>query len=148
MICTEHPQMHVVLEILLAARTFEKKAQVIFRPYGLTAAQFNVLNCLSDQPDGMRASDLARGLIVDRSNVTGMLKRMKKEGWLREIETERDRRQRVVGLSAKGLAVWTRCRHAYEQNLRAIESELTAEERLVCETALQKLAHKAAQSET
>ncbi len=41
-------------------------------------------NLLSDQPDGMRASDLARALIVDRSNVTGLIKRMKKDGLLKE----------------------------------------------------------------
>jgi DNA-binding MarR family transcriptional regulator len=136
--------MHVVLEVLSAARTFEKKAQVVFRPYGLTPAQFNVLNCLSGRPDGMRASDLALGLIVDRSNVTGMLKRMRKEGWLREIENQRDRRQRVVGLSAKGLAAWSRCNRAYEQSLRKLESELTPQERLVCGAALRKLSHGAA----
>jgi DNA-binding MarR family transcriptional regulator len=136
--------MHVVLEVLLAARTFEKKAQAIFRPYGLTPAQFNVLNCLSDQPDGMRASDLASGLIVDPSNITGLLKRMKKEGFLREIESQGDRRQRVVGLSPKGVSAWRRSRRAYERSLRALESELTAMELRVCGEALRKLARKAA----
>ena len=140
--------MHLVVEILLAARTFEKKAQLLFRPYGLTPAQFNVLNCLSDQPDGMRASDLARSLIVDPSNVTGMLKRMKKEGLVREIANPGDRRQHVVALSAKGLEAWTRCNRAYQRSLRALDSELTAHERLVGEAAVRKLAHKAADLET
>lgn len=137
--------MPIVLEILAAARTFEKKALVIFRPHGLTPAQFNVLNCLAGRPEGMRASDLARGLIVDPSNVTGMLQRMQKEGWLREIESRADRRQRVVGLSEKGVAAWSRCHRAYQRSLRALQSELSARELVVCQTALGKLVQKAAQ---
>ena len=72
--------MHLALQILTTAQALEKAAQRIFRPHGLTAAQFNVLSLLSDQPGGMRASELASALIVDPSNVTGLLKRMKKDG--------------------------------------------------------------------
>src|ERR1700689_436540 len=98
--------MHLALEVMAAAQAFQKSAHKLFEPYGLTPAQFNVLNLLSDQPDGLRASDLARALIVDPSNVTGLLKRMKKEGWLREIESAADRRERIVALSAKGQGAW------------------------------------------
>jgi len=95
--------MHLVLQVLAAAQALEKAGQRIFRSHGLTVAKFNVLNLLSDQPDGMRASDLARALIVDRSNVTGLIKRMKKDGLLQEVETAHDRRQHVVTLSPKAV---------------------------------------------
>jgi DNA-binding MarR family transcriptional regulator len=136
--------MHLVLEVLLAARALEKNAQILFRPFGLTTAQFNVLNCLSDQPDGVRASRLAQELIVDQSNVTGLLKRMKKEGLVTQVESPGDRRQHVVVLSSKGKNAWTRAYAAYERCLKTLDSELTAKERLLCETAVRKLAYSAA----
>jgi DNA-binding MarR family transcriptional regulator len=128
--------MHVVLEVLSTARVIERKAQIIFRAYGLTAAQFNVLNCLADQPHGMKASDLAQGLIVDPSNVTGMLRRMKKEGWLHEIENPKDLRQRVVTLSPKGLTTWKAAHSGYQSSLDLLSSGLTDRQRSTCVATL------------
>ena len=71
--------MQVVLRVFQTAQIFDKAAKRIFSPHGLTSAQFNVLNLLADQKDGLRASDLATSLIVDPSNVTGLLKRMSRD---------------------------------------------------------------------
>jgi DNA-binding MarR family transcriptional regulator len=137
--------MHLVLEVLTAAQAFQKSAHKLFEPFGLTPAQFNVLNLLSDQPAGLRASDLARALIVDPSNVTGLLKRMKKEGWLREIKSTTDGRERIVALSAKGRSAWSAARRPYERSLAALEAELAPPDRAVAEAVLRRLAAKAAE---
>jgi DNA-binding MarR family transcriptional regulator len=134
--------MHLVLRVLAAAQALEKSGQRIFRSHGLTVAKFNVLNLLSDQPDGMRASDLARALIVDRSNVTGLIKRMKKDGLLQEVETAHDRRQHVVTLSPKGRAAWSAADPAYEKGLAELVSGLSPANRKVAETVLQRLIAK------
>jgi DNA-binding MarR family transcriptional regulator len=131
--------MHLALQVLLTAQALEKKALGLFKPHGLTPAQFNVLHLLSDQPEGMRASDLAHALIVDPSNVTGLLKRMKQVGLLRELENSGDRRQHVVGLNAKGRAVWKAARRDYEKNLAAIDSALSPVGRKTAEKVLQQL---------
>jgi DNA-binding MarR family transcriptional regulator len=112
--------MHLVLQIITAAHAFEKAAVRIFRPHGLTPARFNVLNVLSRNPEGMRASDLASTLIVDPSNVTGLLKRMRKEGLVTELENSGDRRQYIVCLSPKGRALWRRASRDYERCLEEL----------------------------
>lgn len=134
--------MNLVLQVLAAAQALEKAGQRLFRAHGLTVAKFNVLNLLSDQPDGMRASDLARALIVDRSNVTGLIKRMKKDGLLKEVETLQDRRQHVVTLSARGRAAWSAAHPAYEKGLAELASGLSPANRKVAETVLQHLVAK------
>ena len=131
--------MHLVLQVLSTAQALQKEAQRLFRPHGLTAAQFNVLHLLSSRPDGMRASDLARALIVDPSNVTGLLKRMKQLGLLRELENPRDRRQHVVTLSGKGRAAWAAAFRDYQKNLAALDSVLSAASRKTAEKVLQRL---------
>ncbi len=109
--------MHLVLQIITAAHAFEKAAVRVFRPHGLTPARFNVLNVLSRNPEGIRASDLASTLIVDPSNVTGLLKRMRKEGLVAELENSGDRRQYVVCLSPKGRVLWRRASRDFERCL-------------------------------
>jgi len=131
--------VHLVLQVLATAQALQKEAQRIFRPHGLTAAQFNVLHLLSSQAAGMRASDLARALIVDPSNVTGLLRRMKQVGLLRELDNPRDRRQHVVALSAKGRAAWEAARRDYERNLAALDGVLSAASRKAAEKVLQQL---------
>jgi DNA-binding MarR family transcriptional regulator len=121
--------MHLVLQVLATAKALEKAGQRIFKPHGLTVAQFNVLNLLSDPEEGMRASDLADALIVDRSNVTGLLKRMNSAGYLIELANPNDGRQRIVTLSAKGRRLWKQTHTEYQQALDAIESKLTVADR-------------------
>ena len=136
--------MHLVLRVMAAAQTFEKAAYRVFKPHGLTPARFNVLNLLSDQPEGMRASDLASALIVDPSNVTGLLKRMKKEGLLAELENADDRRQYIVGLSAKGRKIWRNAHRDYEKCLVAVAAPLKQAECGVADRVLQALIDEAA----
>ena len=136
--------MHVVLQVLATAQVLQKEAQRIFRPHGLTAAQFNVLHLLSGQSEGMRASDLARALIVDPSNVTGLLKRMKQVGLLEELDNPRDRRQHVVAVSARGRSAWRAALRDYERNLAALDAVLGAANRKAAEKVLQQLAATAA----
>jgi MarR family 2-MHQ and catechol resistance regulon transcriptional repressor len=131
--------MHLVLQVLSTAQALQKEAHRIFRPHGLTPAQFNVLHLLSDQPSGMRASDLARALIVDPSNVTGLLKRMKQVGLLATLGNSHDRRQHVVGLSARGRASWRAACRDYERNLARLDAALGAEGRRVAGRVLQQL---------
>jgi DNA-binding MarR family transcriptional regulator len=131
--------MPLVLEVLAAAQAFEKAGQRLFKPHGLTLAQFNVLNLLAGEADGVRASDLARALIVDASNVTGLLKRMKAEGFLRECENTSDRRQHIVGLTAKGERVWKAAHREYLRSLDAVESTIRSADRKTTEQVLKKM---------
>ncbi len=140
--------MHPVLHVLATAQVLEKAGQRLFRPHGLTVAQFNVLNLLSDQPEGRRASDLARALVVDASNVTGLLKRMKAEGLLRERENAADRRQHVVILTPKGQRAWEAANEAYCRSLAVVDAALSPSERKTTQRVLQKMVAAAAPTPT
>ena len=135
--------MHLVLRLFATTQALEKAAGRVFRPLGLTSAQFNVLNLLAVSPQGMRASDLASALIVDPSNVTGLLRRMKKEGLLEELENAGDRRQYIVGLSPKGRSVWRRAHPQYERCLASLVAPFSQAEVAVAEQVLLSL-HDAA----
>jgi DNA-binding MarR family transcriptional regulator len=131
--------MTLILQVLSTAQAITKAGQRLFKPHGLTVAQFNVLNLLSDQAEGMRASNLARALIVDPSNVTGLLKRMKAEGYLKALDHPSDRRQHVVGLTARGRIVWQKAFRNYHRALKAFEAGLRPEERAVADSVMRRI---------
>jgi len=135
--------MHLVLRLLATAQALEKAAGRVFKPLGLTSAQFNVLNLLAMSPRGMRASDLAAALIVDPSNVTGLLRRMKRVGLLEELENAGDRRQYIVGLSPKGRSAWRRASPQYERCLASLVAPFSRAEISGAERVLESI-HEAA----
>lgn len=135
--------MPLVLDVLQTAKSLEKSAQRMLQPFGLTAAQFNVLNLLASAPAGLPASALAAGLIVDPSNVTGLIRRMKADGLLVSVPNQADRRQHVVALSGKGRRAWTRAAAVYEKALQRAERTVPAGERRCVSSALGRLSHLA-----
>ena len=131
--------MHLALRVLVAAQALEKAAQRMLKPHGVTPAQFNVLHILADQPKGMRSSDLARTLIVDPSNITGLVKRMREEDFLVELENSADRRQHIVGLSPKGRRIWKAAVRDYHRRLTALDASLSSAERATTKKVLLQL---------
>jgi DNA-binding MarR family transcriptional regulator len=135
--------MQVVLRVFQTAQILDKAAKRVFSPHDLTAAQFNVMNLLADQKDGLRASDLAESLIVDPSNVTGLLKRMTRDGLVIDLENKDDRRQRIVALTAKGRALWSKASRDYEKCLQILENLFSEKEKALAEEVLLRLGIKA-----
>jgi DNA-binding MarR family transcriptional regulator len=112
----------VIREIVATADVFLRESHRLFRPHGLTAAQYNVLNILAGTRDGKGLSQRELGdiLVVDRSNVTGLLDRMEKCGWVRRADDAKDRRIYRVELTAKGRKLWTRVEPLYAEVVRQL----------------------------
>ena len=66
----------LVNAVMSTADAFLREGQRLFRPHGLTGAQFNVLNVLGDHPAGLSQRELSEWLVVDRSNVEEFTKRI------------------------------------------------------------------------
>ena len=54
----------------------------------------------------MSVGDLARYLKVSRQNLSGLLSRMERDGRIQTAADERDRRSRLVSMTAAGRQVW------------------------------------------
>lgn len=75
---------------------------------GLTTQQWAVLGALSRDTarDGLGVGELARYLLVSRQNLSGLLGRMERDGHLHIGPGGRDRRSRIVTMTASGREVW------------------------------------------
>jgi DNA-binding MarR family transcriptional regulator len=71
------------------------------------------LNILSDRAEGLSQRQLGDLLVVDRSNVTGLLDRLQKAGWVRRDDDPHDRRVYRVSLTPAGRELWSKVHPLY-----------------------------------
>lgn len=98
--------------------TLLREAGRLFKPHGISAAQFNVLNLLAEYPEGLRPSDLTQALVVDPSSITYVLDRMEDLGWLRRATDTVDRRAWRIVLTPQGCELHSRVAPLYVAALR------------------------------
>jgi DNA-binding MarR family transcriptional regulator len=139
MSASERPGDLLTAAVMSTAEAFLRESQRLFRPYGLTAAQYNVLNILSDRSEGMSQRELSDELVVDRSNVTGLLDRMENAGWVRRSDHPSDRRVYQVVMTPSGRRLWERVHPLYQEAVAQITSKLSARRMRDCLKVLEQL---------
>ena len=75
---------------------------------GLSTQQWAVLGALSREKaeGGLSIGELARYLMVSRQNLSGLISRMERDGHVAVAPDGRDRRSRLVTMTASGRHVW------------------------------------------
>ncbi len=91
---------------MATADAFLRESQRLFRPHGMTAAQYNLLNVVAESKEGLSQRALGDRLVVDRSNITGLIDRMETAGWVRRRNHPVDRRSYLVELTPAGRKLW------------------------------------------
>jgi DNA-binding MarR family transcriptional regulator len=118
----------LINQILATSGALLQESHRFFRPLGITEVQFNVLNVLSENAEGMSQRELSDVLVVDRSNVTTLLDRMEKAGWVRRTDHPTDRRVYRVTLTSAGKKLQARVMPLYLQAIEEIVADLSASE--------------------
>lgn len=91
------------------------------RPYGLTPSQFNVLMVFKyTAPDGASQVELCRHLLVNRADVTGLVRRMMGRGWLTRRPDRHDERCKQVSLAPAGRALLEKIEPAYYRRVAEV----------------------------
>lgn len=120
----------LIIAVLATADGFLREGSRLFKPLGLTSAQYNVLNILAESsaPGGLSQRELSDELVVDRSNVTGLLDRMAKAGWVRRDDDPADRRIYRVHLTPEGRRLWEKVAPRYAAVVAQVTRGLTEEQ--------------------
>jgi DNA-binding MarR family transcriptional regulator len=126
----EQAAHEAVLGLVLTGSLLAKEGSRVLRPFGLTDSQFNVLMILKYQSkDGrLNQAGLGRMLLVNRSNVTGLVDRMEQAGLVRRVVEPEDRRVNQVELTAEGALALERASQAYFERLEEVMSGLSPEQ--------------------
>jgi len=90
------------------------------RPYDLTTEQFHVLKSL-DRESGIAQHQLSEAVAKSRANITRILDRLEKKGYIERRANPDDRRSSLVYLTQAGEELMARVR----AELAGIEAEVT-----------------------
>ncbi len=113
-------------EVMATADIFLRESRRLFKPHGLTAAQYNVLNALAAAPAGLSQRELGDVLVVDRSNVTGLIDRLETTGWVRRTADPSDRRVHRLALTPAGRRLRNRVHARYDAVVQQVVAGLDA----------------------
>ena len=119
----------LLVALLLVQSLLERRSDAFFQPYGLTSAQFNILNLLAYRGGKMEQALLVELLLVGKSSTSIVLHRMVRDGLVVRSEHPKDRRQVVLVLTPKGRALWRKISPRYEAGVQAIFGQLPASRR-------------------
>lgn len=115
------------LHVQRAARTVARRFDEALRPYGLTNGQFSLLTALN-RPAPPPMAAVASLLAMDRTTLTANLKPLERRRLIKVAVDKRDRRNRVVTLTATGrklltdaFPVWQRTQDALEPMLQGAD---------------------------
>jgi len=94
----------VLMAIVRAAEIFRRNHSGIFRNYGLTFPQYNVLRVLeaSSRNGRNKISDVSRIMLVPGANITGIAKRLEKDGFIIKKSDAADERVTILEITPKG----------------------------------------------
>jgi DNA-binding MarR family transcriptional regulator len=93
----------VLMAIIRAAEHFKRVHSSVFRNFGLSFPQYNVLRVLDASKNGKnKISDVGRIMLVPGANITGLAKRLEKDGFIIKKSDPEDDRVTLLEITSKG----------------------------------------------
>lgn len=123
----DSPRFRNWVAVARACHALERELAARLAPVGLKPAQLDVLMNLYRHP-GMSQHDLARRLLVGRSNITMLLPQLEKRGLLRRQGDEKDRRILRLALTEAGVELLMQALEIHMALIEAVMSQSTPEE--------------------
>lgn len=113
----------LVLNARMAARAVTREADRLFRPHGVTAAQFSILVRLREQP-ALSVTEMAQALAMDRTTLSRNLDLLSRKGLVTETPVEGPGRCCVLTDAGQGqvaalVPIWRQAHAEMRQRLGA-----------------------------
>jgi DNA-binding MarR family transcriptional regulator len=119
-----------LLGIVRTASLILKLSDRFFSDFGVTDAQFNILMLLKYN-GGRKVSqqDLSARLVVNKSNIVGLIDRLEKAGAVIRQSDPDDRRSNLIALTTKGRKLMDKVVAEYFARIDEVMSTLTTQEK-------------------
>src|ERR1700691_3367118 len=102
-------EQEVYLGILRTASELSYTVDQFFRPFGITSSQYNVLRILRGAgSDGLCRNEISERMVTATPDMSRLLDRMEKAGWVTRKRAEGDRRQVSTNITKSGLELLAR----------------------------------------
>jgi DNA-binding MarR family transcriptional regulator len=133
-------EQEVVLNLLVAANYLHSALDTICSRFKITLAQFNVLRILKGaHPNGYPRHKIIRRMVEPAPDVTRLIDRLIKEGFVERYESKEDRRLSLARITKKGIALLLKINPEVDKFLLNYSSVLTKPEKEILSNLLEKL---------
>lgn len=117
----------VLVALVKAAELYKKDSDSIYKNFGLTFAQYNVLRILRNSKDGQNTVTVAsKIMLVSSPNMTGLAKRLEKSGFILRKNDSKDERITLLEITPKGRRILEKIQSAHEDNINRYLTGLSA----------------------
>lgn len=116
-----------VLTIYYTASCLKKRVDHILNDAGLTDVQFNLMMLLKYQTSGeqgLSQTELSEMMLVNRANITSLVDRMERAGFIKRKCNKSDRRCNVIELTEYGRQVINEIEPLYSREISHIMAVL------------------------
>lgn len=134
------PAQEAVLNVVATASWATSEIQDTLTPHGITHAQFNVLRILRGRhPEQYTCSQIAERLLDRTPDVTRLLVRLERNGWVDRQRDANDRRVVRVTITGAGLTLLDQLDGPIEETLDRITEHLSTDELVMLSGLLERL---------
>ncbi len=109
----------VMMAIVRVAERFKKNSSAVVKKWGLTFSQYNVLRVLDASENGQNTMrNVNRIMLVSSANMTGIAKRLEKNGFIIRTSDPSDDRLKRLQITPDGIQVLKDISDRKERSLR------------------------------
>jgi DNA-binding MarR family transcriptional regulator len=101
----DFPEQEAILNILRTGDQFQNRFGRLFREYGLTSSQYNILRILRGEGKPLPILEVASRMIQVVPAITGLVDRLEKQELVERKRCTEDRRVVYAAITDRGLAV-------------------------------------------
>jgi MarR family transcriptional regulator, 2-MHQ and catechol-resistance regulon repressor len=127
----ESGQQKAMLNIMFTANWLKSLQVSLFKPFGISPQQYNILRILRGAKDRMNMQNVKQRMIDRAPNATRLTDKLIAKGLVERARCDDDRRVVYVQISAKGLELLDRIdqkiRDQIHQSMRHLTDEESAE---------------------
>ncbi|MCX7965828.1 MAG: MarR family transcriptional regulator [Syntrophorhabdaceae bacterium] len=126
------PDEKLLMAVVRAAETFKRIVSSILRKYDISFPQYNVLRVLDASKDGRcKIKDICRVMLVPNANITGISKRLEKNGFILRKSDPNDERVTILEITEKGKETLASIEKSRDENMHAMLNGFTDEEKRI-----------------
>lgn len=120
----------LMVALVKASELYKKDSDAIYKDYGMTFSQYNVLRVLNNSRNGQNTVTVAsKIMMVSGPNMTGIAKRLEKNGFILRKHDPKDERITLLEITPKGKRVLENIKEAHNENIANYLSGFSAQDK-------------------
>ena len=121
-------ETEAMLNLHKTADVFTQEIDAVLKPHGISGTQYNVLRILRGaEPTGLKCVEIGERMVTHDSDITRLLDRIEKRGFIVRAREDKDRRVIRTRISAAGLDLLVRLDTPVEEASRRMIGHLGRE---------------------